>query len=85
MAAAVETSWAALKSELPEWRGVVWGWETEVAGLRSRNRCLQDSRWDVKCSLGNIVNNIVIITLCAARWVLGIWGNTRYSLGRSNP
>lgn len=41
--------------------------------LRSTNWKLHNSHWDVKDSIGNTANNIVI-TLYGARWILEIWG-----------
>ena len=41
----------------------------KVKELRSTNWQLQNSHRDVKYSIGNMVNNIVI-TMCGARWVL---------------
>ena len=40
----------------------------KVKGLRSTHWQLQNSHRNVKYSMGNIVNNIVI-TMCGARWV----------------
>ena len=44
-------------------------------GLRSINWELQNSHRDVKYSIGNVVNNIVI-TMDGARWVLEILRGT---------
>ena len=49
-------------------RGVLGGWVKVVKGLRSTNWQLQNSHRDVKYSIGNIVDNIVITT-CGARCV----------------
>ena len=44
------------------------GWVTKVKGLRSTSLLLQNSHGDVKYSIGNIVNNI-LITMYGVRWV----------------
>ena len=48
--------------------GWLEGWVKKVKELRSTNWLLQNSHGDVKYSLANIVNNIVI-TLRGVRWV----------------
>ena len=48
-------------------------WVKKVKGLRSTNWWLQNSHEDIKCSIGNIVNNIVI-AMYGARWVLELSG-----------
>ena len=40
------------------------GWVKKVKGLRSTNLQLQNSHRDVQYSIGNIVNNVLITTLC---------------------
>ena len=45
----------------------------KVKGLRNTNWQLQNSHEDVKYSIGNIVNNVVI-TMYGARWELEIPG-----------
>ena len=49
------------------------GWVKMITGLRSTNWSLQNSHGDVKYSIGNIVNNIVI-TVYGVRWVLDLLG-----------
>ena len=44
------------------------GWVKNVNGLRSTNWLLQNSHGNVKYSIGNIVNNI-IINIYGVRWV----------------
>ena len=51
----------------------IGGMGEKVKGLRSTDWELQNSHGDVKYSLGNIVNNIVI-TMYGARWVLDLFG-----------
>ena len=56
---------------LPEGGGL-GDWAKELKEVRSTDRQLQNSHRDVKYSVGNIVNNILII-MCGLRWVLEIW------------
>ena len=44
------------------------GWLKRVKGMGSTNWLLQNSHGDVKYSIGNIVNNILII-MYGVRWV----------------
>ena len=44
--------------------GELGDWIRKVKGLRSINRFLQNSHGDVKYSIGNIVNSIVITVWC---------------------
>ena len=46
----------------------------KVRGLRGTNWQLQNQYGNVKHSMGNIVNSIVI-TMCGARWLLDLWGH----------
>ena len=46
--------------------GGLKNWMKKVKELRSTDWFLQNSHRDVKCSIGNIVNNIVIM-MCGAR------------------
>ena len=55
--------------QLPDGRRV-GGWVKKVTGLRSINWLLQNSHRDIKYSIGNIINNTVII-ICY-RWVLDL-------------
>ena len=50
-------------------------WVKKLKRLRSTNGQLENSHGDVKCSLGNIVDNVVK-TIYGARWVLDLWGIT---------
>ena len=50
-------------------------WVKKLRCLRSTNWKLQNSHEDVKYSIGNIVNNIVI-TVYDAEWVLEIVGGS---------
>lgn len=46
-------------------RGVgCWGWVRKAKGLRSTGAQLQNSPGDVKNSIGNTINNTVIIVWC---------------------
>ena len=53
--------------------GGVDNWVKKVKGLKSTNWQLQNSHRDVKYSIGNIANNIVI-TVYGVRWVLELSG-----------
>ena len=53
--------------------GRLGGWVEKMKGLRSTNWQLQNSHGDVKYSIGNIVNNIVI-TVCGVRRTLELSG-----------
>ena len=55
--------------------GGLEGWMKKVKGLRSTNWLLENSHRDVRYSTGSTVSNIVI-TMCGARWALGILGET---------
>ena len=59
------------KLMVARWQGSLWGWVKKVKGFRSTNWYLQNSHGDVKYSLGNMVNNIVI-TMYGATWLLEI-------------
>ena len=59
---------------MPEGRGI-GGLDEKGEGLRSTNWLLQNSHKDVRYSTGSTVSNIVI-TMCGARWALGILGET---------
>ena len=48
-------------------------WVKKVTGLRSTNWQLQNSHGDMKFSIGNILNNIVI-SMYSVRWVLDLLG-----------
>ena len=51
-----------------------WGILGEkVKGLRSTNWLLQNSHGDVRYSIGNTANDIVV-TMCGGRWALGVSG-----------
>ena len=54
--------------QLPEGRGRVRGMGEKVKGLGSTNWLLQNSHRDVKYSIGNVVNNI-LITMYGVSWV----------------
>ena len=54
-------------------------WVRKVKGLRSTGWHLQSSHGDVKYSIGNIINNIVI-TMYGARWLLEISRGPLYKL-----
>ena len=59
-----------------KWEGRLGGRVKKVEGLRSTHWLLQNSHGDVKYSIGNTVNNILMTTY-GARWVLEIsrwWG-----------
>ena len=47
----------------------------KVKGIRSTDWYLQNNHGDIKYSIGNIVNNI-LINMCGARWVLEILGES---------
>ena len=51
----------------------MWGWVKKGKACRNTNWQLQNSHGDVKYSIENIVNNIVI-TVCGARGVLDLSG-----------
>ena len=53
--------------------GDLGGWVKTVKGLRGTNWKLQNSHGDVRYSIGNIVNNIVIATY-GIRWALDLLG-----------
>ena len=53
--------------------GGLGGWVEKVKGLKSTNSLLQNSHEDVKYSIANIVNNI-LITMHGVRWVLDLLG-----------
>ena len=55
---------------LQSWFG---GWAEKVKGVRSTNWLLQNGHGSVKYSIGNIVNNNVII-VCGIRWVRDLSG-----------
>ena len=55
------------------------GWVKKVKGLRRTNWQLQNSHRDVKYSIGNIVNSIVI-TMYGARQVLELSGRPLHKL-----
>ena len=48
--------------------GALGEWVKKVKRLRTPNWLLQNSHGDVKCSMGNTVNNVVI-TVCGVRRV----------------
>ena len=52
---------------MPEGRGL-GRWVKKVKGLRSADGLLQNGHGDVKYSIGNTVNNILITTY-GVRWV----------------
>ena len=54
--------------------GGVGGLVEKVKGLRSTNWQLQNSHEDVKYSIGDRVNSIVI-TMYGVKWVLVLWGD----------
>ena len=43
-------------------------WVKKGVELKTTNWLLENNHGDVKCSIGNIVNNI-LRTLCGVRWV----------------
>ena len=45
--------------------------DEQVKGLRSTHWYLQNSRGDIKCSIGNRLHSIVV-TMYGDKWVLGI-------------
>ena len=47
----------------------------KLKGLRSTNWQLQNSGEDVKCSIGSIVNSVIII-MYGVRWVLDLSGGS---------
>ena len=51
------------------------GWVKKLKGLRSTNWQLQNSGEDVKCSIGSIVNSVIII-MYGVRWVLDLSGGS---------
>ena len=57
----------------------LWGRMRKVKGLRSTNWYLENSYGDIKYSIGNIVNNI-LITINVSRWVLAISGGQLYAV-----
>ena len=50
-------------------KGGFGGWVRNAKGLRSTSSWLQSAHRDVRYTVGNSVNNIVI-TMCGARWGL---------------
>ena len=53
--------------------GGLGGWKKKVKGLRSTNWLLQNSHWDVKYSIKNIVN-YSLITMYGVTWVQDLLG-----------
>ena len=51
----------------------------KLKGLRSRNVYLQNSHGDVKYSIGNVVNSIVIM-MYDVRWLLNLLGESPHEL-----
>ena len=56
-----------------KWEGRLGGRVKKVEGLRSTHWLLQNSHGDVKYSIGNRVNNI-LITMCGVRRVRDLSG-----------
>ena len=60
---------------MPDERGVGLGrWVKKLKGLRSTIWFLQEGRGDVECSIGYMVN-CILVAMCGVRWV---WDFSRY-------